>query len=353
MMGKGQGGLERAGADCHEALSLAGCEVVSVIHAAAQLTEVYQRAGETIGLRSLGAWDALAAFRLRRKLGNRTFDAVVVHGNRALYLAKRLGQKAPVIAVCHTTNYNILKALDLIDGAIVLTGHYFDVLTGAGFPAEQIRTVPNSIRLGDEPGDPPDRAVPVIGGLGRLVPNKGFDVLLKALALLKARGTAFRCVIQGVDEAGSVAHFENMRDQLGLGAEEAAFPGWTDQPQAFLRSVDIFCLPSRREVQSLALLEALAAGRPIVCTRVPGLEQVFTDGVEGQFVDIEDETGLAGVLGVLLHDRDRRLAMGRAARRRARDFDITAVGAQLRTALEDLAGAGPSEIGASFRHARS
>jgi len=337
MMGKGRGGLERAGIDCHEALAGAGCEVVSVIHAGSQLADAYRQAGAVVTLRSFGAWDAWAAFRLRRRLQGRTFDAVVVHGNRALFLAKRLGLKAPVIAVCHTTTYNILKTLDFIDGAIVLTQHYFDILTGAGFPAARVRTVPNSVRLGEEPGDPPEREVPVIGGLGRLVPNKGFDVLLGALGLLKARGIAFRCVVHGVDDAGGVTALENMRDQFGLSAEEVSFPGWTAEPQAFLRSVDIFCLPSRREVQSLALLEALAAGRPIVCTRVPGLEQVFTDGVEGIFVDIEDEAGLADALEALLRDRTRRLAMGRAARLRARDFDINAVGAQLRAALEDLA----------------
>jgi len=337
MMGKGRGGLERAGIDCHEALSRAGCEVVSVIHAASQLADAYRRAGTAIPLRSLGAWDVVAALRLRRKLRDRTFDAVVVHGNRALYLARRLGLDAPLIAVCHTTNYNILKTLDLIDGAIVLSRHYFDVLTRAGFPARRIREVSNSIRLGDEPGDPPDRDVPVIGGLGRLVPNKGFDVLLGALVLLKERSTAFRCVIHGVDDAGSVAAFEKMRGQLGLGAHEVAFPGWTAEPQAFLRSLDIFCLPSRREVQSIALLEALAAGRPIVCARIPGLEQVFTEGVEGIFVDIEDRVGLADALDALLRDRDKRLAMGRAARRRAHDFDVDAVGGRLRAALEELA----------------
>jgi glycosyltransferase involved in cell wall biosynthesis len=220
----------------------------------------------------------------------------------------------------------------------VLTGHYFDVLTQAGYPAARIRTVPNSIRLGDEPGDPPERDVPVIGGLGRLVPNKGFDVLLGALARLKAGGVRFRCIVHGVDDAGGTGGFEAMRDQLGFDADEVSFPGWTDEPQAFLRSLDIFCLPSRREVQSLALLEALAAGRPIVCTRVPGLEQVFTDGVEGVFVDIENQAGLADALDELLRDRGRRLAMGRAARRRARAFDIDAVGEKLRAALEELAG---------------
>jgi glycosyltransferase involved in cell wall biosynthesis len=204
MMGKGDGGLERAGADCHEALELSGCQVVSVIHSSAKLMDLYRRAGSTITLNSLGGWDVFAAYRLRRKLRKTDFDAVIVHGNRAVFLAQRLGLKAPIIAVCHTTNYSILKCLERIDGAIVLTDHYYQVLIKAGTPPERIRIVPNSVRLSDEPGDPPPRDVPVIGGLGRLVPNKGFDVLLSACARLKERGIAFQCIIHGVDDRGGV-----------------------------------------------------------------------------------------------------------------------------------------------------
>ena len=341
MMGKGDGGLERAGADCHEALELSGARVVSVIHSSSKLLDLYRLAGSTITLTSLGPWDVFAAYLLRLKLlrrefRNTDFDAVVVHGNRAVFLARRLGLEAPVIAVCHTTNYNILKCLNLIDGAIVLTDHYHRVLVKAGTPPERIRIVPNSIRLSDEPGDPPARDVPIIGGLGRLVPNKGFDVLLSACAELKARGIAFRCIVHGVDTQGSVASHEKIRDQLGLDESEVSFAGWTDDPHRFLREIDIFCMPSRREVLSIALLESLAAGRPVVCTNVPGLEQVFAHGVEGYFVDIEDDRQLADMLGILLLDRALRIKMGRAARRRAHDFDINVVGRQLENAVREL-----------------
>jgi glycosyltransferase involved in cell wall biosynthesis len=95
-------------------------------------------------------------------------------------------------------------------------------------------------------------------------------------------------------------------------------------------------MPSRREVLSIALLESLAAGRPIVCMKIPGLEEVFDQGVEGYFVDMEDDRQLADMLSLLLSDRALRLKMGRAARRRAHAFDINVVGGQLKNAVREL-----------------
>jgi len=336
MMGKGNGGLERAGFDCHEALELSGCQVVSVIHSSSKLVDLYRRAGSTLTLKSLGAWDVFAAYRLKRKLRNNKFDVVIVHGNRAVFLAERLGHGAPIIAVCHTTNYNILKCLNSINGAIALTDHYYQVLVNAGYPPERIRVVPNLIRLLDEPDDPPPRDVPIIGSLGRLVPNKGFDVLLSACTKLKERGTAFQCIVHGLDNKGSVTPYESMRDHLGLNQNEFSFAGWTSEPHQFLREIDIFCMPSRREVQSIALLESLAAGRPIVCSNIPGFESIFKHGVEGYFVNIDDDEQLARILNVLLRDRALRLKMGRAARRRAYDFDINVVSRHMKIAVREL-----------------
>jgi glycosyltransferase involved in cell wall biosynthesis len=178
--------------------------------------------------------------------------------------------------------------------------------------------------------------VPIIGGLGRLVPNKGVDILIEACVHLKARNAPFQCVIHGVEEDGGVASFVEKRKLANLSETEFSLPGWSEAPDEFLRSVDIFCMPSRREVLSSALLEALAAGRPIVCTRVPGLETAFDDGVEGFFVDIEDSEQLADALELLIRDRGLRLTMGEAARRRAAQFDVKVVGVQLRKALEEL-----------------
>ena len=127
-----------------------------------------------------------------------------------------------------------------------------------------------------------------------------------------------------------------MRNRLGLTERDVTFPGWTTNPAEFLRSVDIFCMPSRREVLSIALLEALAAGCPIVCTRVPGLESAFDDGIEGLFVDIESAEQLSDSLKYLLLNKNVRKKMGKAARARSNSFDIEPVSKLFRDSIISL-----------------
>jgi glycosyltransferase involved in cell wall biosynthesis len=337
MMGKRRGGLEHAAIDLHEELTLAGCDVVSLVQPTAAVRPLFPESARVVTFRDLGAWDFTGPARVRARLAGEAFDVIVAHGNRAVRVAGALRRRTPVIAICHTTNFSILKRLGSIDGAIALTDAYREVLLRAGYPAARIRRVPNAVRLGEEPEAVPPRDTPLIGALGRLAPNKGFDVLLAAAALLKQRGVSFRIVIHGADASGGASAEEARRDALGLSRAEFDFAGWTDAPEGFLRSLDVFCLPSRREVFSIALLQALAAGRPIVATRIPGVDEAISDGVEGVVVASEDPVALADALERLIRDPELRRRMGAAARRRAARFDLPAVGKELRRALAELA----------------
>jgi len=337
MMSAKRGGLERAALDAHEGLSLAGASVVSVLPPRSWIVENWKADLPHVTLQSFGAWDPLAQWKLKRLAAQERADVILCHGNRALATVQSARTHAAVVAVCHTTNYSILKKLSSIDGAVVLTPHYRDKLLDAGYPGDRIRLVPNAIRLGPEPPAPFATDRVTIGALGRIAPNKGFDVLVAACRKLADTGLDVRCVIGGVDLEGKVDSLAQLRDAAGLTPAQIELPGWISDPAAFLRSLDIFVMSSRREVLSIALLEALESGRPIVCTRVPGLESVFDDGVEGLFVDIEDAQGLADAIATLVNDRPRALAMAAAARTRARQYDLPVIGARLRQALAELA----------------
>lgn len=336
MMSAKRGGLERAALDAHEGLSLAGAAVTSVLPPRSWIVENWKPGLAHVTLQSFGGWDPLAQWKLKRLAAQQHADVILCHGNRAIATAQGARVHAPVIAVCHTTNYSILKKLDAIDGAVVLTPHYRDKLRDARYPEARIRLVPNAIRLGPEPPAPFASPRVTIGALGRIAPNKGFDVLVAACRKLADAGVDVRCVIGGVDLDGKVDSLARLRDEAGLSAAQIELPGWISDPAAFLRSLDIFVMSSRREVLSIALLEALESGRPIVCTRVPGLDSVFDDGVEGLFVDIEDVQGLADAIATLVNDRPRALAMASAARTRARQYDLPVIGARLRQALAEL-----------------
>ncbi len=339
MMSRKRGGLERAALDAHEGLASAGAAVTTVIPPKSWISENWPSSLTQATLRSFGAWDPFARATLAKQARQTHATVILCHGNRAIYTAKRARGDAPVVAVCHTTNYSILKALGEIDGAIVLTPHYRDKLLEAGFPQARIRLVPNAIRLGPAPPVPFAATDITIGALGRIAPNKGFDVLVEACRLLAQSGVKVRCVIGGVDLQGTTDELVRLRDAAGLSPEQLHLPGWISDPAAFLRSLDIFVMPSRREVLSIALLEAMEAGRPIVCTRVPGLESVFDDGKEGLFVDIEDAKGLADAIASLVRSPEKAKAMAAAARSRAATYDLPAIGKRLYQALEDLAAA--------------
>jgi starch synthase len=99
-----------------------------------------------------------------------------------------------------------------------------------------------------------------------------------------------------------------------------------------LHAADVFVFPSLYEAVGIALLEAMACGRPIVASRTGGIPEVVEDGVSGQLVTPGDAADLARALVLLAGDPERRRRLGNAARARAEAFDIRAT---VRS-LEDL-----------------
>lgn len=159
-----------------------------------------------------------------------------------------------------------------------------------------------------EPVDPPAGRVPVLGALGRLTAQKGFDVLLEAVRRLDADGVALRLLLGG--EGRERAALEQQAAGLPVG-----FAGFQAEPRAFFARVDAFVLPSRVEALPLVLLEALSTGLPAVATDV-GDVRLALDGVV-DVVPPEDPVALAEALRGLLLDPGRR-ERGRAGADRVR-----------------------------------
>jgi glycosyltransferase involved in cell wall biosynthesis len=156
----------------------------------------------------------------------------------------------------------------------------------------------------------------VITTVGRLDTQKGLPYLLEAAELV-TRGhpeVRFLVVGEGPRRGDLVRH----RDRLGL-TERVWFLGFrTDVPQ-ILADSDVFVLPSLWEGLPIALLEAMAAGLPVVATDVPGVTEVVTDGETGLVVPGKDVGALAGALSRLLDDPDLRLGLARAGRRKVEE----------------------------------
>ncbi len=92
-----------------------------------------------------------------------------------------------------------------------------------------------------------------------------------------------------------------------------------------MRGFGIFCLPSRYEAMPYVLLEALAAGLPIVSTECGGATTTITNGVNGLIVPIEDSIALANALKQVMGDEDLRLRMGESSLQRAAEFSLEAM----------------------------
>ena len=150
--------------------------------------------------------------------------------------------------------------------------------------------------------------------VGRLVRQKGLDVLVAALAKLDL-ALNWRLVLVGDGPEWPAIAGEAAR--LGL-ADRLEVRGWVRKEQlpAIYREGDIFVLPSRDEGMANALLEAMAAGLPVVGTRVAGTGEVVIEGETGLLVAPEDADALAAAVAALIQDESRRAAFGREGRKR-------------------------------------
>jgi glycosyltransferase involved in cell wall biosynthesis len=162
----------------------------------------------------------------------------------------------------------------------------------------------------------------IIVAVGRLVPLKGYDLLLHALALLRRTRDA-RLVIIG--EGPALGDLEELAARLTLG-DAVTFAGHQSNPWRFVTRADVFALTSRTEAFPSVLVETMALGVPVLATDCSaGVRECLRDGACGLVVPPEDAGAIARGLDRLLGDADLRAAFASAGRARAEEFDLRAV----------------------------
>jgi glycosyltransferase involved in cell wall biosynthesis len=205
-----------------------------------------------------------------------------------------------------------------------------EIVEMLGLPAERVTVAPPGVDARFRPGGQRS-ATPLVVAVGRLVPVKRFDALLRALAAAKAEQPELRAVIIG--EGDERPALEALRSELGA-TDWVSLPGRVDDDElvAWYRRAWLVASSSQREGWGMTLTEAAACGTPAVATAIAGHADAVVDGQSGVLVD--DIGQLSGALGRVLGDDILRSRLSKGALAHARWFtwDATA-----RRALEALA----------------
>jgi glycosyltransferase involved in cell wall biosynthesis len=215
-----------------------------------------------------------------------------------------------------TRTYRIVACCEVV-------GRYYQQQVGV--PRSKIAVIYNAVRFGRLPLPtdtetarfalrlPPEAVV--LGTLGRLTEQKGQRTLLRALAVLVREIPNLVLFLAGAGPLQAALETEVAR--LGI-ADHVRFLGVRRDRATLYAAMDVFVLPSRWEGLSLALVEAMGAGRAVVATNVGGNPEVVTHGETGLLVPADDADALAEAIRGLARDRERRESLGAAAADTAR-----------------------------------
>lgn len=263
---------------------------------------------------------------------------VHTHTAKAGVLGRIAARLAGVPVIVHTYHGHVLRGYfgplktaffrrletalaRITDVAITVSAALRDDLAGMGVaPREKIRVVPLGLdlaRFARPPARGELRAAcgagdgeTLIGVVGRLVPIKDIDCFLEAASRVSAAAPRARFAIVGDGELRAV--LEQKAAALGLGAR-ATFVGWRKDLESVYADLDVVVNSSRNEGTPVALIEAMAAGRPVVATAVGGTADLLGEGERGILVPPADPAALAEAILRTLGSADESARRARAA----------------------------------------
>jgi glycogen(starch) synthase len=178
--------------------------------------------------------------------------------------------------------------------------------------------------------DPPTLLI-----FGRLAPEKGFDTMLRAFALLKAKGSSARLLVAGGGPERS--KLEQLADELQL-KESIQFRGVLSEEEVFatFNEATLFIVPSLIESFGLVILEAMQMKRPVIASRIEGIPEVVADGETALLVPAQDPPSLAHAIETLLKEPKRAIQMGLNGYKRAEKFTLLQNVMEYEAVYEDL-----------------
>ena len=217
-----------------------------------------------------------------------------------------------------------LRNAEAITGCSRQTLSEAETFFGESF-GDRGRVIYNGIAAGEAEGVSPfSHPRPYVLAIGRHVPQKGFDILLHAMRLLVNKGCPYDLVLAG--DGMEHATLKELANELSLG-DRVVFPGRVNHSTALrlFAGCEVFVLPSRHEPFGIVNLEAMAAGKPVVATRVGGVPEIVVDGENGLLIPPEDAGATANAVEQLFGNETLRQRLGKAGRAHAQRFTWTAI----------------------------
>lgn len=222
------------------------------------------------------------------------------HGRRRLYVASRLAARL--------THWTVVS-----NAAMAQHAAQFDrtrrerILIARSGTVQSRPPGKRTLEIRHSMGIPADGRV--VGVLSRLRREKGIDVLLRSFSLLSS--SSVHCFI-----AGTGPEEEKLRELASGSRVPVHFVGHQNDVDEWISAADVIVLPSRNESFGRVTLEAMACGKPLIASRVGGLQEAIVDDETGVLIEPGSETALAEALDSLLGSDDRRKRLGAAARER-------------------------------------
>jgi glycosyltransferase involved in cell wall biosynthesis len=170
---------------------------------------------------------------------------------------------------------------------------------------------------------------PVIGFVGWLLPIKGPEYLLRAMDYVWPEQPETTLVMVGKGDLDVDLRAEALRKNVN---GKVKFLGWRQDINELMSVFDVFVLPSQNEGMGRVIVEAMAAGKPVVASRVGGIPDLVEDGQTGYLVPPANEKELADAILKILKDRDQAKLMGQRGKEYCRQFSLEA----MITKLDDL-----------------
>jgi glycosyltransferase involved in cell wall biosynthesis len=254
-----------------------------------------------------GPLDLRTRPRLRAALAGFAPRVVVTWMNRASFHAPR----GDWVLVGRLGGYYDLRYYRACEHLAGNTRGIVAWLRRQGWPAERTHYLPNFVA--DFAATPPAADLPsgrpVLLGLGRLHTDKGFDSLIRALALLPGAQLAL------AGEGPEARRLRALARAAGV-AERTHFLGWRRDAGALLRAADLFVCASRVEPLGNMVIEAWSAGCPVVAVAADGPRELIRDGQDGVLTPLENPAALAAAIASLLADPGRARRLAESGRRR-------------------------------------